>query len=96
MIRYLIVALVVVVVPGPDFALTLRNSISRARGLATALAPHAMARRGTAERTGRSDGAVDEMRHGRRVDDVDHAQPAVHSVEEPHTVAEEHRRDVQA
>jgi threonine/homoserine/homoserine lactone efflux protein len=37
MIRFLIVAVVVVVVPGPDFALTLRNSISRARGLATAL-----------------------------------------------------------
>ena len=37
MIRFLIVALVVVVVPGPDFALTLRNSVSRARGLATAL-----------------------------------------------------------
>ena len=37
MIKFLMVALVVVVVPGPDFALTLRNSISRARGLATAL-----------------------------------------------------------
>jgi threonine/homoserine/homoserine lactone efflux protein len=37
MIRFLVVAVVVVVVPGPDFGLTLRNSISRARGLATAL-----------------------------------------------------------
>jgi threonine/homoserine/homoserine lactone efflux protein len=36
-IRFLIVAIVIVVVPGPDFALTVRNSISRARGLATAL-----------------------------------------------------------
>jgi threonine/homoserine/homoserine lactone efflux protein len=36
MIRFLIVAVVVVVVPGPDFALTLRNSVSNARGLATA------------------------------------------------------------
>jgi threonine/homoserine/homoserine lactone efflux protein len=37
MIAFLIVATVVVVAPGPDFALTLRNSVSRARGLATAL-----------------------------------------------------------
>jgi threonine/homoserine/homoserine lactone efflux protein len=37
MIGFLIVAAVVVIAPGPDFALTVRNSIARARGLATAL-----------------------------------------------------------
>ena len=37
MIAFLIVALVVVVAPGPDFALTVRNSVTRARGVATAL-----------------------------------------------------------
>lgn len=37
MIGFLIVAVVVVIAPGPDFALTVRNSIGRARGLTTAL-----------------------------------------------------------
>jgi threonine/homoserine/homoserine lactone efflux protein len=35
-IAFLVVAVVVIVVPGPDFALTLRNSVSRGRGIATA------------------------------------------------------------
>jgi threonine/homoserine/homoserine lactone efflux protein len=35
MIGFLIVAVVVVIAPGPDFALTVRNSIARARGLLT-------------------------------------------------------------
>jgi threonine/homoserine/homoserine lactone efflux protein len=34
---FLLVALVVIVAPGPDFALTVRNSVLRARGAATAL-----------------------------------------------------------
>jgi threonine/homoserine/homoserine lactone efflux protein len=37
MIAFLIVAVVVIVAPGPDFALTVRNSLVRSRGLATAL-----------------------------------------------------------
>ena len=37
MTAFLVVALVVIVAPGPDFALTLRNSVSRGHGLATAL-----------------------------------------------------------
>jgi threonine/homoserine/homoserine lactone efflux protein len=37
MIAFLAVAVVVIVAPGPDFALTVRNSLIRSRGLATAL-----------------------------------------------------------
>lgn len=37
MIGFLVVAVVVIVAPGPDFALTLRNTMTRGRGLATAL-----------------------------------------------------------
>jgi len=37
MIAFLVVAAVVIVAPGPDFALTVRNSVTRARGIATAL-----------------------------------------------------------
>jgi threonine/homoserine/homoserine lactone efflux protein len=36
-IRFLLVAMVVIVSPGPDFALTVRNSVTRGRGFATAL-----------------------------------------------------------
>jgi threonine/homoserine/homoserine lactone efflux protein len=36
MIGFLLVAVVVVVAPGPDFALTVRNSVSRGRGFTTA------------------------------------------------------------
>jgi threonine/homoserine/homoserine lactone efflux protein len=36
-VTFLLVALVVIVAPGPDFALTLRNSVLRRRGDATAL-----------------------------------------------------------
>ena len=36
MIAFLFVAIVVIVSPGPDFALTVRNSVVRGRGLATA------------------------------------------------------------
>jgi threonine/homoserine/homoserine lactone efflux protein len=36
-IGFLAVAVVVIVAPGPDFALTVRNSVARGRGLATAL-----------------------------------------------------------
>ena len=36
MIAFLVVAVVVIVSPGPDFALTLRNGVTRGRGLATA------------------------------------------------------------
>jgi threonine/homoserine/homoserine lactone efflux protein len=34
---FLLVAIVVIVAPGPDFALTVRNSVVRGRGVATAL-----------------------------------------------------------
>jgi threonine/homoserine/homoserine lactone efflux protein len=34
---FLLVAVVVIVAPGPDFALTVRNSVVRGRGIATAL-----------------------------------------------------------
>ncbi|MFL5952724.1 MAG: LysE family translocator [Gaiellaceae bacterium] len=37
MIGFFVVALVVIVSPGPDFALTVRNSVTRGRGIATAL-----------------------------------------------------------
>jgi threonine/homoserine/homoserine lactone efflux protein len=37
MIAFLLVAVVVIVSPGPDFALTLRNSVTRGRGVATAI-----------------------------------------------------------
>ena len=37
MIAFLLVAIVVIVAPGPDFALTVRNSVTRHRGVATAL-----------------------------------------------------------
>jgi threonine/homoserine/homoserine lactone efflux protein len=36
MIAFLLVAVVVIISPGPDFALTVRNSVTRGRGLATA------------------------------------------------------------
>ncbi|HEV8460901.1 MAG TPA: LysE family translocator [Gaiellaceae bacterium] len=36
MIAFLAVAIVVIVAPGPDFALVVRNSVTRARGTATA------------------------------------------------------------
>jgi threonine/homoserine/homoserine lactone efflux protein len=36
-IAFLLVAVVVIVSPGPDFALTLRNSVTRGRGVATAI-----------------------------------------------------------
>lgn len=36
MIGFLVVAVIVIVAPGPDFALTVRNSVTRKRGLATA------------------------------------------------------------
>jgi threonine/homoserine/homoserine lactone efflux protein len=36
-IAFLLVAIVVIVAPGPDFALTVRNSVTRERGIATAL-----------------------------------------------------------
>jgi threonine/homoserine/homoserine lactone efflux protein len=36
-IAFLVVAVVVIVSPGPDFALTLRNSVARDRGVATAI-----------------------------------------------------------
>jgi threonine/homoserine/homoserine lactone efflux protein len=35
-IAFLVVAVVLIVEPGPDFALTVRNSVTRGRGLATA------------------------------------------------------------
>jgi threonine/homoserine/homoserine lactone efflux protein len=37
MIAFLVVAVVVIVAPGPDFALTVRNSVTRGQGLTTAL-----------------------------------------------------------
>jgi threonine/homoserine/homoserine lactone efflux protein len=36
MIAFLVVAAVVIVAPGPDFALTVRNAVTRERGVATA------------------------------------------------------------
>jgi threonine/homoserine/homoserine lactone efflux protein len=36
-VTFLLVALVVIVAPGPDFALTVRNSVTRGRGALTAL-----------------------------------------------------------
>jgi threonine/homoserine/homoserine lactone efflux protein len=36
MIAFLVVAIVVIVAPGPDFALVVRNSVTRGRGTATA------------------------------------------------------------
>jgi threonine/homoserine/homoserine lactone efflux protein len=37
MIAFLVVAIVVIVAPGPDFALTVRNSLTRGRGFTSAL-----------------------------------------------------------
>ena len=37
MIAFFVVAVMVILAPGPDFALTVRNSVTRARGVATAL-----------------------------------------------------------